>query len=147
MKVFASNKKALNSYELKEKLEAGIKLSGAEVKSVKQGNVSLKGAYVTINANEAFLLNTHIGPYKYARQEKYEPMRARKLLLHKSELKTLIGAGHEKGVTLFPIEMYEKRGLVKVSIGLGRGKKKYEKRESLKKKEAEREIERRIKAR
>jgi SsrA-binding protein len=147
----AINKRALFDYDILEKFEAGIVLTGAEVKSVKNGHISLKGAYVTFKNNEAYLLNAHISPYQKAgfaqrstaegKITGYDPTRTRKLLLNKSELKRLIGKLSEKGLTIVPLKVYTtRRGRLKVEIGLGRGKKLYEKRELIKKREVDREI-------
>lgn len=138
----AINKRAMFDYEILEKFEAGIVLTGAEVKSVKNRHISLKGSYVTFKNNEAYLLNAHISPYQKAGKiAVYDPTKTRKLLLNKSELKRLIGKLTEKGLTIVPLKVYTtRRGRIKVEIGLGRGKKQYEKRELIKKREVEREI-------
>ncbi|MEA3272546.1 MAG: SsrA-binding protein SmpB [Patescibacteria group bacterium] len=143
----AINKKALFDYEILEKLEAGLVLTGQEVKSVKNGQINLKGSYVTLKDGEAYLLNAHISPYKKAGILKdYNPTRSRKLLLHKKELTRLIGKSQEKGLTIIPLKVYTKgRGKIKIEIGIGRGKKKYEKRETIKKREVEREIRQKMK--
>ena len=147
MKVLARNKDAHFNYSIEHELEAGIVLSGHEVKSAKHGDVSLKGAHVTIHGNEAFLVNAHISAYKYAGEiPGYEPTRSRKLLLKRQETAGLIGKFKEQGMAVVPLELYEKRGLVKVKLGIGRGKKKYDKRESIKKKESDRKISRAIRA-
>lgn len=142
MKILALNKKAWRDYQVLEKFEAGIQLSGPEVKSTKLGQISLKGSYVTIKDNEVWLLNCHISPYKKALQLEYDPTRTRKLLLHKKEINSLIGKLKQSGLTLIPFQVYTKKGLIKVEIGLCKGKRKYEKRELIKKREAERQIER-----
>ncbi|MCM8787562.1 MAG: SsrA-binding protein SmpB [Candidatus Omnitrophica bacterium] len=143
MKTLAFNRRAKHDYKISETFEAGLVLTGQEVKSAKQGNVSLKGSYVTIKNNEAWLLNAYITPYKMAGPlPGYDPTRSRKLLLKKSELKSLIGKKQEKGLTLVPLCIYNKKGLLKLEFGIGRGKKKYDKREDIKKKEARRKIER-----
>jgi SsrA-binding protein len=144
-KVLAVNKRARFDYAMERELEAGIVLSGQEVKSVKTGNVSLKGSHVAITRDEAFLLNAHISPYKYAGElPGYEPTRSRKLLLHRKEISGLIGKYKEQGMAVVPIEMYVKSGLVKVKLGIGRGKKQYDKREAIRKREDERNIGRAI---
>ncbi len=123
MKPIAFNKKAKFDFDIKETFDAGLVLSGHEVKSAKSGNVSMAGSHVLVNAQGAFLLNTHIGPYKYAPHENYDPTHTRKLLLNKSEINSLLGK--EKGLAIVPLEMYiTGRGLVKVRIGIGRGRKK-----------------------
>ena len=139
MKAYAENRKARFDYDIKESFDAGLVLSGAEVKSVKGGNISLDGAYVSVAANGASLINCHIGPYQYARQEKYNPTQTRKLLLNRQEINQLLGK--EKGLTIIPLEIYPgHRGLVKIKIGLGKARKKADKREYMKKREAQREI-------
>lgn len=146
MSTIAKNKKAYFDYEILETYEAGIVLRGFEVKSAKLGHVSLKGAYVIIKDNEAYLLNTHISPYQATNTPKnYEPTRSRKLLLKHSEISTLIGKSKNQGLTLLPLSLYTVKGKVKVEIGVGKGKKKYEKREKLKKREAEKEMARAMK--
>ena len=142
MSILAINKRVRHDYEILEKYEAGIKLTGAEVKSAKLKQISLKGSYVTIKEGEAWLINCHISPYKKARQENYDPTRTRKLLLHKKEINSLIGKLKQKGLTLIPLRVYTKRSLVKIEFGLCRGKRKYEKRELIKKREAKRRIQR-----
>ncbi len=139
MPSLAENKKARFEYDIKETFVAGLVLSGAEVKSVKNGNVSLTGSYVTISGTEANLINCHIGPYKYAPNEKYNPTQTRKLLLKKSEIHQLLGK--EKGLTIVPLEIFlGQRGLVKINIGVGKGRKKADKREYIKKRDTKREI-------
>src|SRR5665213_369430 len=131
MKVLANNKKAFFDYDIKDNFNAGMVLSGAEVKSVKAGNASLTGSYVTVSANGASLVNCHIGPYKYAPNEKYNPTQSRQLLLNKKEIHQLLGK--EKGLTIIPLEIYlGNRGLVKIRIGLGKSRKKTDKREYIK---------------
>ncbi|NQU83197.1 MAG: SsrA-binding protein SmpB [Parcubacteria group bacterium] len=144
----AVNKKAYFDYEILESYEAGIVLSGQEVKSVKNNQINLKGAYVTLKDGEAYLTNAHISLYKKAGALKdYSPERPRKLLLHKKELKHLIGKSQEKGLTIIPLKVYTKgRGKIKIEIGIGRGKKKYEKRETTKKREVEREMREKMKS-
>jgi len=142
MKILTKNKKALFDYEIIEKEEAGISLKGPEVKSAKSGQINLKDSFVKIKDGEAFLLNCHISPYTEANIFNQEPTRTRKLLLHKKEIARLAGKSEEKGLTLIPISIYLKNNLVKVEIALARGKKNYDKRESIKKKDMEREISR-----
>jgi len=138
----AFNKRAKYDYEVLKKYEAGIKLSGPEVKSAKLKQISLKGSYVTLKDGQGWLLNCHISPYKKARLEGYDPTRTRKLLLHKKEIDSILGKLKQRGLTLIPFRVYTKRGLIKVEFGLCRGKRKYEKRELIKKREAERKIKR-----
>ncbi|MBI4050344.1 MAG: SsrA-binding protein SmpB [Candidatus Doudnabacteria bacterium] len=145
MTVLAKNKEAYFNYAILEELEAGIVLSGHEVKSVKRGDVSLKGAHVIIKSSEAFLVNAHIAPYKYAGElPGYDPTRSRKLLLNKKEISGLIGRAKEQGMAVVPLELKTAHGLVKVKLGIGRGKKKYDKRETIKRREDERKIARAI---
>ena len=145
MKILAKNREAFFNYTIEHTLEAGIVLAGHEVKSVKTGTMSLKGAHVTIRGNEAVLVNAHISAYKYSGEiPGYDPTRSRKLLLNRKEISSLIGKYKEQGMTLVPLEVYEKRGLVKIKLGIGRGKKKFDKRESIKRREADRKISRAI---
>jgi SsrA-binding protein len=139
MKSLAFNNKAKFDYDIKDTLVAGLVLSGPEVKAAKSGNVSLAGSYVKINPEGAFLLNAHIGPYKYAPIEGYDPTHTRKLLLKQSEINEMIGK--EKGTAIIPLEIFAgTRGLVKVKIGIGRGRKKEDKREYIKTRDTKREI-------
>lgn len=133
-KVLASNRKAKFDYEILEIYEAGIILKGAEVKSIRQGSVSLKEGFVRPDDRELFLVNVHISPYKFSRQD-LEPRRKRKLLLHRKEIDSLLAKASQKGLTLMPLELYFKKGKVKVKIGLGRGRKKYDKRKVIKERE------------
>ena len=136
MKTFATNKRAHYDYEILEKIEGGLVLAGYEVKSIKTGHVSLKGAFVTIKDNELFLTNASIPAYQPANMpDNYDPERSRKVLAHKSQIKSLIGKISQKGLTLVPIKVYSKRGLVKLEFGVGKGKRKVDKREGIKKRE------------
>ncbi len=136
-----TNKKAYYEYVISEKLEAGVKLTGAEVKSVKGGRIILDGSFIKIIGSEASLVNATIPIYPYARPEGYEPTRSRKLLLHKKEILYLKSKTDRSGLTIVPLKCYTTHGLVKLEIGIGRGKKKYEKREELKKKAIQKDIE------
>ena len=139
MKIFADNRRAHFDYDIKDTFSAGMVLTGAEVKSVKQGNVSLAGAYVSVSPTGAGLVNCHIGPYKYAPNEKYNPTQSRKLLLNKSEINQMLGK--KKGLTIIPLEIFlGHRGLVKIKIGLGKARKKTDKREYIKKRDSQKEI-------
>jgi SsrA-binding protein len=139
MKSLAFNKRAKFDYDIKDTFDAGLVLEGREVKAVKEGNTSLAGSYVKVSANGAILTGAHIGPYKYAVQDGYDPTHDRKLLLKKSELEQMIGK--EKGLTVLPLEIYiGHRGLVKVKIGIGRGRKKQDKREYIKNRDSDREV-------
>lgn len=144
MAVLAKNKRASFDYEILEKWEAGLVLTGPEVKSSKAGQINLKGSYVSVIDEKPLLINCHIASYKPAKgaQKDYHPTRTRKLLLNKQEVKSLIGKAGQKGLTLLPLSIYTKKGFVKIEIGLGRGKKKKDKREALKKKAVDREIRR-----
>ncbi|MEK7072482.1 MAG: SsrA-binding protein SmpB [Patescibacteria group bacterium] len=149
-KTIATNKDGLFNYEILETYQAGLVLSGPEVKAAKLGQMSLKGSYVTIDAqSEIWLIKSYITPYKPAKsaQEKYDPNRKRKLLLHKKEISSLIGKNKQKGLTIIPINVYTKKGLIKADIALARGKTKIDKRETIKKREADREIQRTLKQR
>ncbi|OGZ36600.1 MAG: SsrA-binding protein [Candidatus Portnoybacteria bacterium RIFCSPLOWO2_12_FULL_39_9] len=146
MPTLAVNPRAKYDYEILETYEAGIVLAGYEVKAVKTGHLSLKGTYVAIKNNEAFLINAHISPYQPKNTPAdYEPNRLRKLLLNKQEIKTLIGRIKQKGLTLAPLRVYTKRGMVKLEFAVGKGKRKIDKREKIKKREAERKMERALK--
>ena len=149
MKVLVKNKKAFLDYEIKEKLEAGIVLTGQEVKSAKKGQISLKGAYISIQPNgETFLLNAYISPYQPANTPStYCPDRPRKLLLNKKEIIGLIGKTKQEGLTLTPLKLYTRKGKIKVEIALTRGRKKFDKREKLKKREIDKKIRQALKAR
>jgi len=142
MPQLTSNRKATFNYTIQEKFEAGIILTGPEVKSVKGGNLNLQGAYVSIRDNELWLVHAFIAPYKPASlyQIKYNPERERKLLLRKNEIASLIGKMKSSGLTLIPLNFYTHRGLVKVTLGLARGKKAHDKRASIKKREVDRDI-------
>ena len=146
MAILLHNRRANFDYEILEKFEAGIKLQGFEVKSLKQKQGSLDGAYVTIESGEVFLINMHIPPFQPANApDDYDPYRKRKLLLTKKEINKLVGKDQEKGLTIVPIKLYNARNLVKVEVAVARGKKKYDKREALKKKAIKRDIERTLK--
>ncbi len=145
---YATNEKARFNYEILETLEAGVVLTGQEVKSVRRGSASIRGAYVKILGGEAWLLGATIPPYQTGNVPAgYDPQRSRKLLLKRAELKYLIGKSQERGLTLVPIKLYNKNGLIKLEIGMGRGKKKADKREKITKREVQRKIDRAIKQR
>jgi len=136
---YANNPKAGFDYEILETIEAGIVLQGHEVKSIKTGKVSIKGSYVKILNEEAFLIGAVIPPYQPANTPKnYDPQRSRKLLLSRKEISKLIGNSQSSGLTLVPLKLYDKRGLIKLLVGIARGKKKYDKRETIKKKDVAR---------
>lgn len=146
-KVVAQNKKANHDYFIEETMEAGIVLQGTEIKSVRKGKVQLKEAFVRIRNNEAWISNMHISTYEQGNRFNHEPLRSRKLLLHKKQINELIGLSKQDGFSIIPIKMYLKDGFAKVLIGLGKGKKNYDKRDDLRKKEAKRDIERAFKSR
>jgi SsrA-binding protein len=145
-KIVSDNRQARYLYEILETYEAGIELKGTEVKSVRQGKANLRDGYALLRDGEVWLLNVHISPHESASQVfNHEPRRARKLLLHHQEIRKLIGQVEQKGLTLIPLKMYLKRGWLKVTLGLARGKKLHDKREDLKRKQEKREIERAVK--
>jgi len=147
MKIVAQNRKAFHDYFIEETLEAGMVLTGTEVKSLRDAKANLMDSYVLIKDNEVFLFNCHISPYTHGNIMNHDPVRTRKLLLHKKELMKLQAKAAQKGYSLIPLKLYFKNGRAKAEIGLAKGKKQYEKRESIKKKEADREIERAMKSR
>ena len=146
-KLIASNKKAFHDYHVLDKFEAGVALTGTEVKSLRDGAANLKDAYVTFKAGEAFLFGAHISPYTHGNRENHDPTRTRKLLLHRRELEKLHVQVTEKGLTVIPLRLYFKGGRVKAEIGVVRGKKLYDKRETEKTREADREAAAAMKAR
>ncbi len=141
----ATNRKAYHDYFIEETYEAGISLLGTEVKSLREGRVNLKDSYALIKDGEAFLLNCHISPYSHGNIQNHDPLRTRKLLLHKKEISRIWGKTTQQGLTLIPLKIYFRQGRVKVEIGIAKGKRQYEKRESIKEREAKREIERHMK--
>lgn len=144
--VVCTNRKAYHDYFIEETYEAGISLLGTEVKSLREGKANLKDSYVIIKEGEAFLLNCHISPYSHGNIQNHDPLRTRKLLLHRYEINKLWGKLSQKGYTLIPIKIYfNKKGNAKVEIGLCKGKRQYEKRETIKEKEARKEVERHLK--
>lgn len=146
MKVLVENRKAYFNYEILDKLEVGIVLEGHEVKSVKLGRMSLEGSYAIMRQGELFLLNANIPPYQALNAPSgYDPRRTKKLLLHKHELEKLYGQTAQKGLTLLPLRVYTKNGFVKIELGLARHRKRGDKRELLKKRVAQREIEQALK--
>lgn len=142
IKIVATNRKASHEYFLLERFEAGIALQGSEIKSIRSGQISLSEAYVEVDGSQAWLLEAHIAPYEQANRFNHEPRRPRKLLLHKSEIRRLWNDVRQKGVTIVPVRVYLKDGRAKVEIALAKGKKLYDKRETLAKRDAEREMER-----
>ncbi len=142
VKVVATNRRARRNYTIAETFEAGLVLMGSEVKSLRESKVELKDAYADIRGGEAFLVGAFIGPYEFARDGGHEPERERKLLLHRSEIDRVAGQVAEKGLTLIPLQVYFKDGKAKVELGLAKGKSTYDKRQSLRDREHEREMER-----
>lgn len=147
IKIVANNKKARFDYFIEEAYEAGIELAGTEVKSIRQGKVNLRESYAAIRGGEVFVFQMHISPYEMGNIYNKDPLRVRKLLLHKSEIRKLIGYTQQQGYALIPLKMYLKRGLVKVTLAVAKGKKLYDKRQDLAKKDAKREVERAFKER
>jgi SsrA-binding protein len=135
----ATNREAYHNYHILETHECGIALTGTEVKSIREGRCNLKDSYGLIRNGEAWLFNAHISPYSHGNRENHEPTRTRKLLLHRSEIDRLAGKAQEKGLTLVPTRMYFKDGHIKVELAVGKGKKLYDKRETEKRREADRE--------
>jgi SsrA-binding protein len=146
MPTYATNKRAAHDYEFLEKFEGGLKLSGPEVKSVKAGHIQLQGSFLFLRGGELWLKGANVTKYGPAgEQPGYDATRDRKVLLHRRELSRLVGKTHENGLTLVPISVYAKGSLVKLAFALARGKKQYEKREAIKKRDADREIRARMK--
>jgi len=145
IKIIATNKKAYHDYFIEETFEAGIVLQGTEVKSLRLGNVNLKESFCRIKDGEVFINNMNISPYEQGNRENHDPTRMRKLLLHHAEIDKLIRLTEQKGLALLPTKIYFKNSLAKLEIGIGRGKKLHDKRETLKRKEADREMDRAIK--
>jgi SsrA-binding protein len=143
-KLLADNRKARADFEILQTFQAGIELQGSEVKSIRAGRVNLRDAFARVRRGEVYLLNMHISPLTQSPGQMFghDPTRDRKLLMHRAEIRKLLGSVDEKGLTLVPLKLYLKDGWIKVDLGIARGKKLYDKREDLKKKEAKREIER-----
>ncbi len=143
IKIISDNRKARFNYHLLENFEAGVVLKGTEVKSLRQGQMSLGESYCKVDsAGEVYLMDAHIAPFAQASRANHEPLRPRKLLMHRREIRRLIGKVREKGLTLVPTKVYFKRGKVKVEFALAKGKKEYDKRESIKKRDMQRELRR-----
>lgn len=141
-RVLAQNRKARHDYFIEETYEAGIVLQGTEIKSIRAGRVNIQDSFARPRNGEMFLYNMHISPYEQGNRYNHDPVRTRKLLLHRKEINRLIGVSKEQGYSLIPLRVYIKNGFAKVLIGVARGKKKFDKREDLKRKEAKRDIER-----
>lgn len=140
IQIVTSNRKATHEYHIDERIEAGMVLQGTEVKSLRDGKVNLQEAYCTVDGGEMLLLQCHIAPYSHGNRANHDPVRPRKLLLHRREISRLEKASAQKGYTLVPLKIYFKRGLAKIEIGLGKGKKLYDKRADI----AEREMKRKL---
>lgn len=141
----ATNKKAYHDYFVEETYEAGLVLEGCEVKSLREGKANLKDSYGVVKGEEVFILNMHISPYSYAQDRDINPRRTRKLMLHKAEIRRLIGKTKEKGYTLIPLKVYFKGSYAKIELGLGKGKKLFDKRRTIAEKDAQRELQRQLK--
>ena len=146
-KIISNNKKAYHDYFIEEKMEAGIELFGTEVKSVRAGTVNLKDSYVSLKTGEAMLIGMHISPYEQGNIFNRDPLRERRLLLHKKEIARLIGKTKETGYSLIPLSVYLSGSFVKIELGLARGKKSYDKRDAIAARDAKRSIDRAVKAR
>jgi SsrA-binding protein len=145
--IITENRKAFHDYHLVETFEAGVVLLGTEIKAIREGRVNLRDSFARLENGEVFLYNVNISPYSHRGYADHEPLRRRKLLLHREEIRKLIGRTVEKGMTLVPIRMYYKKGRVKVAVSLAKGKKEYDKRETIKRRESDRETRAAIKAR
>jgi SsrA-binding protein len=143
----AENRKAFHDYHLLEIFEAGVALLGTEVKAIREGRVNLRDSFARVEDGEVFLYNVHISPYSHRGYADHEPLRRRKLLLHRDEIRKLIGKTVERGMTLVPVRLYFKKGRVKVALGLAKGKRDYDKRETIKRRETERETRAAVKSR
>src|SRR3990172_3944763 len=146
-KFLSTNREAEYKYFLLERFEAGLVLTGTEVKAIRSGRANLKDSYATIHNGEAWLFNAHISPYEYGNRENHEPLRKRKLLLHRQEIRRLLGKVEQRGLTLIPTKMYLKNGCIKCEIALAKGKKLYDKRETERRKTAEKEARQAIRQR
>ena len=147
IKVIAENRKAYHDYFIEERVEAGIILTGTEIKSVRHGRVNLKDSYARLENGELWLYQMHISPYEQGNRFNHDPLRKRKLLLHRSEIAKLVGKIQLQGLTLIPLRIYLKQGLAKIDLAVCRGKKNYDKRQDMAEKDAKREIERHLRER
>jgi SsrA-binding protein len=147
VKVVAVNRRATHDYFIDDRIEAGLVLTGTEIKSIREGRVNLREGYAAVTNGEAWLRNVHIAPYEQGNRYNHEPLRDRKLLLHRDEINTLMGQVRQRGYTLVPLQIYLKHGRAKVELGLARGKREFDKRQSIAKREAQREIERHVRQR
>ena len=147
VKIITVNRQAYHDYYIERTIEAGIALKGTEIKSIRDGKVNLRGSYAIARNGELWLENSHIAVYEHGNRYNHEPMRNRKLLLHRREINQLVGRVETKGLTLIPLKLYLKGGRAKIELGLGRGKKLYDKREAIAERDVKREIERAIRTR
>jgi len=144
VKIIATNRKARHDYHIDDTIEAGLVLTGTEIKSIRAGQVNLRDSYAVVRGNELWLLSMHIAPYKQASYANHEPRRDRKLLLHRREINRLIGKLQEKGLTLVPLKLYLRNSRAKVELGLARGKKTYDKRQAMRERDDRRQIDRAV---
>lgn len=142
IKVVATNRKATHDYAVLERFEAGIALFGSEIKSIRAGQINIKEGYISIEGRQAWLINVHISPYDPASGSNHDPLRKKRLLLHRKEILKLLESQQQKGLAIIPLRIYLKKGLAKAEIGLGRGLKKYDKRQVIAKRDAERDMRR-----
>lgn len=147
IKIIATNRKASHDYFLLDKYEAGLVLQGSEIKSIRAGQISIKEAYIRVDGEEAWLVNAHIAPYDPASRLNHTPRRDRKLLLHKKEIQRMWDEVRQKGVTIVPLQVYLRDGRAKIEIAIAKGKRKYDKRQALAKRDAEREMQRALRGR
>ena len=147
IKVIAENRKAFHDYYIDDRVEAGIILTGTEIKSIRNGRVNLKDSYARLDDGEVWVHQMHISPYEQGNRYNHDPLRPRKLLLHRSEINKLIGKIQQQGLTLIPIKIYLKKGMAKVELAVGQGKKNYDKRQALAEREGKRDIERALRDR
>jgi len=145
VKVIATNRKAYHDYEVVESLEAGVILTGTEIKSIRQGQVNLRDGFALIRGDEVWLINVHIAPYAHGQRDNHEPKRERKLLLHRREIERLQGKISERGWTLAPLRLYLRNNRAKIELGLVRGKRQYDKREAIARRDSERDLQRILK--
>lgn len=145
--LIAQNRKARHNYTILDTVEAGLVLKGTEIKSIRAGRINLKDGYAGLSRGEMWLYNVHISPFKEGNQFNHEPLRTRKLLMKKKEIDRLVGQMKQEGITLVPLKVYIKHGVAKILIGLAKGKKQYDKRETLKRKDQKRQIDRALKER
>ncbi|KUO74133.1 MAG: SsrA-binding protein [Desulfosporosinus sp. BRH_c37] len=147
VKIVSENRKAFHDYYIEDRVEAGIVLTGTEIKSIRNGKANLKDSYARVNNGEVWVHQMHISPYEQGNRFNHDPLRPRKLLLHRSEINKLVGKVQLQGLTLIPIKIYLKKGMAKVELAVGQGKKNYDKRQSLAEREGKRDIERALRER